>query len=528
MRLEIIWLFFLLSIFYFVAISYMFRSYYNKLFFFLRRDVIKNSFSYHNNFIFDYLSLNVFCLRYLILLIINFFFFFNYNFMYVYERLLNYFQFFNYCWIYGNLIIFFFLIYLFLLYYNRYDSSLKGVEHLFGITFIFLNMYYYLFTNSLISIIFLFELQSIVFIYFTAVLHYNYYNFDYLKVYSKNFTKSINFQWYLNSLFFQFWISFLGAILFIYGVFYIYRFTSFFDWFNIEIFFFFYKYSWNMMSMYDIIIVWFVFFAGLLLKIGFFPFFLWKPELYKNFNIFVLFFFMFIYLFFILFFLFFFFNNYLLLIKDLWYIYIYYIYTLTVLVILFFLSSIYDLRSFLAYSSVLNLSFLLIIITFNSYFSFSLFLFYLFIYSFYVFNFFILLFLLSNNFLWFFSDLQFFSDLVFLTSFFFCFFFGLAGIPPFFGFFSKISIISFLLCEEQYFFFFMSLFTGLFSAFFYLQIYRFSGSTLKSINFYNRSINFKFSGILMILNYFVLLLNFLSFFFLADVYNIVLWITNNI
>ena len=91
-----------------------------------------------------------------------------------------------------------------------------------------------------------------------------------------------------------------------YGVFYIYRYTSFFDWENIEIFFFFYKYSWNMLSTFDFLFIWITFFAGLLLKIGFFPFFLWKPEIYKNFNVFVLFFYMAIYLFFILIFFFFF------------------------------------------------------------------------------------------------------------------------------------------------------------------------------------------------------------------------------
>ena len=528
LRLEPIWLFFFFAVFYFIFISYIFRTYYNKLFFFLQDKTVVNVRTYYTNFIADFLSLNLFCLRYLILLVLIFFFFFNYTFSFVYEKLFNYFQFFNYSWIYGNLIIFFFLVYLFILYFTYYNNFLKNIEHLFGIFFIFLNMYYYLFVNNLISIIFLFELQSIVFIYFIAILHFNYYNMGAIKSRNFFFFKSLNFQWYLNSLFFQFWISFIGVIFLMYGTFYIYRSTSFFDWSNIEIFFFFYKYSWGMLSWFDFIMVWLIFFIGLLLKIGFFPFFLWKPEIYKNFNVFILFFYMFMYLFFVLIFFFFFFNNYLLLIKDLWYIYIYYLFTIASVVILFYLYSLQDIRSFLAYSSALNLCYLLLVLTVNNYTGFSVFIFYLIIYSFYVFNFFIFLFLLSNNFLWFFTDLQMLSEFVFLVCFFFGFFFGLAGVPPFLGFFSKISVVSLMLFEEQYFFFFMSLFIGLFASFFYLQVYRFSGFSLKTIHYYNRVLTLKFSGILLFLNYFILFINILSIFFLSDLFIFASWIANNI
>lgn len=186
--------------------------------------------------------------------------------------------------------------------------------------------------------------------------------------------------------------------------------------------------------------------------------------------------------------------------------------------LLFYLYAIYDIRSFLAYSSALNICYLLIVLTLNNYAGFTVFLFYLFVYSFYIFNFFTFLFLISNNFLWFFTDLQYLGNFVFLISFFFSFFFGLAGVPPFLGFFAKISVVSILLQEEQYFFFFLSLLVGLFASYFYLQIYRFSGFSIKSIYYISRVVSFKFVPFFLYLNYFLLMINFLSFFFLSDLY----------
>lgn len=528
-KLEPIWLFGIFVLYYFLTISYHCRYLSDKFFFFSKPTPVK-FFTYKNMkrrnlayFTSEYLLINLVHIRYLILLVILYFNCFNYIFSSTYLGIYESFQIGNFCWVYGNFIIFFLFVYLMILYFSYYVNYLKGIEHLFAILFLFLNMHCFIFSNNLILIIFLFELQSIIFIYYIALLHFNYLNFNYDNNKNNPQLKSFNFQWYINSLFFQFWVSFIGVIFFVYGVFYIYRFTGFFTWANIDMFFFFFKYSWNMLSRINCLLVWLVFFIGLLLKIGFFPFFLWKPEIYKNFNIFVLFFYMFIYLFFILFFTFYFFNSYLLLTKDLWYIYIYYIYSIATIILLFYMHSIYDIRSFLAYSSALNLCYLLILLTISSTASYAVFFFYLFVYSFYIFNFFAFIFLISNSFLWFFTDLQYLGNFVFLMSFFFSFFFGLAGIPPFLGFFAKIAVISTLLYEEQYFFFFLSLFVGLFASYFYLQTYRFSGFSIKSIYYINRVTSFKFTGFFLFLNYFLLMINCLSFFFLSDIYIFSLW-----
>ena len=532
MQLEPVWLLFFFIMYYFFTISYNFRYLSDKFFIFSKpvinvikeKKVRRSDLKFHAS---EYLIINTVNLRYLIFLVILYFICFNYIFSIKYVRLYQSFHCYNFCWIYGNFIIGFFFLYLIILYCSYYVNYLKGIEHLFAVSFLFLNMHYFIFLNNLIVLVFLFELQSIIFMYYIALLHFNYLNHNYYINKQNPQFKSFNFQWYINSLFFQFWVSFVGVIFFVYGVFYIYRFAGFFDWSHLNLFFFFYKYSWSMLSHMECLFAWLIFFIGLLLKIGFFPFFLWKPEIYKNFNIFVLFFYMFIYLFFVLFFLFFFFNNFLLLTKGIWYIYIYYVYTIASISLLFYMYSIYDIRSFLAYSSALNLCYLLIILTINSFAGFAAFLFYLFVYSFYIFNFFAFIFLISNNFLWFFTDLQYLGNFIFLICFFFSFFFGLAGIPPFLGFFAKICIVSTLLYEEQYFFFFLFLFVGLFASYFYLQTYRFSGFSVKSIYYINRVVSFKFTGFFLYLNYFLLMVNFLSIFFLPDIYLFATWIALN-
>lgn len=522
-QLEPIWLFFFFVMFFFFSIFYIFRSYYDKLFFYFRSDSKRFVNVYYKNSNVDFGQLNLFCLRFLILLILIFFFLFNYIYLYSTDQLFYYFQVFNYCWVYGNLIIFIFLTYLIVLYLTFHNTIIKNTEHLFGVIFLFLNLYYYIFVNNFIAIIFLFELQSIVLLYFIAVCYQMYFNLN-----NKHELKSLNFQWYVNSLFFQFWISFIGVIFLMYGIFYIFKFTSFFNWSNVEIFFFFYKYSWNFVSFFDFLMIWIIFFIGLLLKIGFFPFFLWKPELYKSLSVYILFFYMYVYLFFILLFIFFFFNSYLYLIKDLWYIYIYYIYTIAIIFLLFYLYSIQDIRSFLAYSSALNLCYLLIILTLQDFFSSAIFIFYLLTYMFYVFNFFIFLFLITNNFLWFFTDLQLLSNNLSLLIFFFCIFFGMAGIPPFLGFYAKLKIILLLLNNDTIFFFFITLFSGLFSAFFYLQVYRFSGFSFTRVQYVHCTFIPKFSYNLYIINYLFLFINIFSYFFISDIWSFAMWLSLSI
>lgn len=200
------------------------------------------------------------------------------------------------------------------------------------------------------------------------------------------------------------------------------------------------------------------------------------------------------YLFSLLFFLINFFYNYFYLIYNIWYLFFYILIILSFILISFMLYSITELRQFLAYTSIIHICFI-----FLSMFSFKVIntnitYFYLFVYLFFIFFFFIIIFSLPNNMVWFLTDLQYLTKIPVITTSFSVLMLGMAGIPPFLGFFAKLSVVSNMLVNEDYFLFFLSIFIGLFVSFFYIQNYRFYGFNLKNIYYNKSSIVYKFNN----------------------------------
>jgi NADH:ubiquinone oxidoreductase subunit 2 (subunit N) len=94
----------------------------------------------------------------------------------------------------------------------------------------------------------------------------------------------------------------------------------------------------------------------------------------------------------------------------------------------------------------------------------------------------------------------------------------MAGIPPFLGFFSKLSIITLLLFYESYFLFVIFFISGLIISFYYIQNYRFFGYNLKNINHNKNNLilkfNYKYINILNI----SIFLNIFSLFLFNDIF----------
>ena len=78
----------------------------------------------------------------------------------------------------------------------------------------------------------------------------------------------------------------------------------------------------------------------------------------------------------------------------------------------------------------------------------------------------------------------------------------MAGLPPFLGFFAKISIITNLYIDKNFFLCILFLVSSLVISFFYIQNSRFFGFSLKKIKFYKNNIilikNYKYVNILII------------------------------
>lgn len=458
-----------------------------------------------------------------ILLFLNNCYFFSFTNISYYSN----FHLYNYVWIYYviiNLIIIVLLIFLFSYFLNNLK---KSFELLISIT-LFLNcLFYYLLSNNLIILIFIFEVQSLIFIYLLSTnfyLNINLNNFYTLKY--NNFT--IQPIWYFNSLLYQFWISFIGALLLIYSSLNFFKLISFNDWLNLEIYVYMYYHLFKYKSFLQIFFYFFPLILGFFLKLGSLPFFLWKPEIYKNFNLIILFIYMTIYTFSSIYFIIVFFNNYIFLLKNHIYLFVYIISIFSLFFLSLMIFSITEIRPFLAYTSIIHLIYILLGIFMKSVNSLSISYFYLFVYLYFILFFFnILFFFYNNNNMWYFTDLQYLLKNTIISTGFFVLFISMSGIPPFLGFFAKLSLISLLLLNEEYFLFFLILISSFFISYFYIQNYRFFGYNIKNIN-YNKNIYIlKNNKNLYIFYYFLLFLNIFSFFFINDFFIFMTFISIN-
>jgi len=423
---------------------------------------------------------------------------------------------FNISYIYNQLILLLFIFTLLIFKVLLKQGSVKNFEYYIGLLFFFFCLYLYVNINNILLLVFLLEVQSTVIIYLISS-SFNLFKNNSLDTYTR--LNSLNSQpvWYFNSLIYQFWVSFIGAVLLVYGILTLFRFANFVEWLNLNIYFFFLTFSWYHLFSLQYLNIWLPLILGLFLKIGVVPFFFWKPEIYKNLTSTILFLYMTVYLFSLLFLFIVLFNNYFILIKEWFYFYLYIVSIITLIFISLYLYSIVEVRTFLAYSSLTHLSFVFLALSTNNYLNSSTALFYVFSYLYYMFFFFCIYFTLTRNTFWYLSDLQYVNSNIIVSSF-LVFFVGLAGIPPFLGFFSKLSVIILLIFSGDYLSGILCLFTGFFVAFFYLQNYRFYGYQKKYFNYRNKLVIVKNSTNLYYYLSFFIITNLLSIFFINDLF----------
>lgn len=108
-------------------------------------------------------------------------FFLNNCYFFSYSNITYYFSFhlYNYVWLYYLILNIVIIISLLLLFNYFLSNITKSFEFLISIIFFFNCLFYYLLVNNLIALIFIFELQSLVFIYLLATnfsLNINYNN----------------------------------------------------------------------------------------------------------------------------------------------------------------------------------------------------------------------------------------------------------------------------------------------------------------------------------------------------------------
>ena len=144
--------------------------------------------------------------------------------------------------------------------------------------------------------------------------------------------------------------------------------------------------------------------------------------------------------------------------------------------------------------------------------------FYLIMYSVLSMHVFLFLFLLNNKEIKFLTDLQIFEQNIVLAALFITTIVAMSGLPPFIGFWVKLSVILNLISGQEFFIALLGLAVGLFLMFFYLQNYRFSGNLKFSLSFLGIHIKKKVFGLHFFAS-FLLYLNFIYIFFVNDFLN---------
>jgi NADH-quinone oxidoreductase subunit N len=331
--------------------------------------------------------------------------------------------------------------------------------------------------------------------------------------------------WTLSALFIQFWASFLGAILLVYvSLRFGYLYGSL-NWCDLNIF---YKLTENTSYSYWKYINYLgasLLIYGFLLKAGVFPYYFWKPELYKNIAWEGMLWYVTLYTFAFLFLLINILTNYLSYLYNYWYFIIW----IFALISFIFLSNVLfiitELKVFLTYMSVFHTTYIIIntivvwyISMINSYV-------YLIIYILLMLHIFSIIFVIKDKTLWFLTDLQNLSSISLISFSFICVFAAMSGIPPFLGFWAKISVIISLINSSEFLLAILALACGLFLMYFYLQNYRFNTNITKS--FINNQLYLLYDAtyifIFLILGVFI---NFIAIFFINELWNFCILFNN--
>jgi formate hydrogenlyase subunit 3/multisubunit Na+/H+ antiporter MnhD subunit len=95
---------------------------------------------------------------------------------------------------------------------------------------------------------------------------------------------------------------------------------------------------------------------------------------------------------------------------------------------------------------------------------------------------------------------------------------AMSGLPPFIGFWIKLSVITSLISNQEYLLALLALAVGLFLMFFYLQNYRFSGNLKFNLLQSSYIIEKKFISLNIIVSS-LLIVNFIYIFFVNDLLN---------
>ena len=167
-------------------------------------------------------------------------------------------------------------------------------------------------------------------------------------------------QFLINSLLFNYWMAFFGSLFLVFALINIEKLYGFLDWTSINAI----SNSWILnifnYSYLSNVVYWIPLYFGFMVKLGYLPFYIWKPEVYKGLSYYTVFFFMTLYFFvLVIIYIYIFFSQ----LKGLNFIWFNYNYLLTTMTAGIIITAIFDLttmKPFLAYGTLIHFSFIVI------------------------------------------------------------------------------------------------------------------------------------------------------------------------
>lgn len=217
-------------------------------------------------------------------------------------------------------------------------------------------------SNTMYTFIFLLEINSILILYKFSVSKYF---FKSVKENYKNKFLKNSPRYYINMLFFQYWVNFFSSIILFVSIFNILLFSGSSEWLILNVL---NKFNFNIIyndNFYFYFFLYFIFITGMFFKIGFTPSHLFKIEVYKGIPfISILFYTVYYFLSFFLYFIlivFYYINTFKVFVW--FFLFIFIVFGLLYIIVLMF--DVNFLKSFFAYSTIVN-SLVFIILLFVS------------------------------------------------------------------------------------------------------------------------------------------------------------------
>lgn len=375
----------------------------------------------------------------------------------------------NLQWFYYIGLVIFFLI-MFWSFKNKFFSSELSGNLRYVLICLFIIFHIFIILNNFFILLFLFECQSMLIIYFLGAIQQ--------AIGHKENYKKFNIQCLtqLTVLFIQFWAIFVAAIMLIFVVLWFSNSFGLICWEGLNQLSYFYITKLGFNSYYLLLVVGLMLLVSLLIKIGMFPFHFWKPELYKNLTLWGVMWYLLAFTFVIVFFILILGNVFLEEIFSYWYILVYLVQVFCLILLLNVIYSITEIKIFIAYMSVFHMSYIFLFFLIERFIMFAYAYNYLSLYIVNMVFFFSSILCLRNKEVKYFTDFLELNQLLFWCCFMVGSFVALSGIPPFIGFWLKTSLIVHLFYKSRFVLAFIVFISGVYLMYFYLQNYRFIGN----------------------------------------------------